>query len=50
MISSKLRPNAQSSFQKQPAKSIKISHHSVSGSQSSVMVLDKKLINFKDPQ
>ena len=34
---------------KKPSKSIKISHHSVSGSQSSVMVLDKKLINFKDP-
>ena len=47
----KLRPNAQSSFNKQPSKTIKVSNHSVSGStsQTSVMILDKKLINFKDP-
>lgn len=49
LISGKLRPNAGSSFQTN-SKSINMKgiHHSVSGStsQTSVMVLDKKLINF----
>jgi hypothetical protein len=47
-MSGKLKPITSTSFHSTGVKQVKGVHHSVSGSQTqiSVMVLDKKLINF----